>query len=601
MSFPDEHVTCTSCNAVVPWSPSCINCGENLPPKPKRQPQIEASEELHVNQGAQVQVLEVAEPEILPEEEPEGRLAKYLLWRVKALELAEQGKISHEAFQKHYTDYMLKTRQIIELYTDIGDEVVEAGEILQDTKRLVEEKQEERARGELSTEGFMREFTRLRGVIEKVSDSIMRLRAKRNSLGVGGSTEEDVVKLKEIQRNLHHYKIVFSSIVTALNAPAEMQGPVIFDLSEMIELFEASVDWEYEHVEPEVEPEPQNELVTEIEAIAETEKIAEPELFIEPEPVFQPELELEPQVEQVFEPELELELTADPIEEAQPEPATEEPPEEKDPVYDELIKAVKGHNHEIKRLLKAVRLHDNVLLLGPHGEGKTETLLQLKNQLGGVYLHCDEDVTQRELVAGYNPPAGGDAVHNGLLMRIVHEEEEAPILYLDSVMKLKPRTQGILFEAMNNKTFTNPVDGKQYSLPDEFTVVAASNLDNTVQDTPDPEFLDRFGKTIIWNKTPIESIQALLARYALPEDVFNFAVWIKQEVDRMRYLVPINVRNLIKFAKEYKAYRDHYEDEAELKQLAVDRLLKMRVINPFGVEEYEEAYQRVMEYTWDKP
>jgi hypothetical protein len=152
---------------------------------------------------------------------------------------------------------------------------------------------------------------------------------------------------------------------------------------------------------------------------------------------------------------------------------------------------------------------------------------------------------------------------------------------------------------MNNKSFTNPVDGKQIKLPDGFCVVAASDLDRVSQDTPDQGLLDRFGKTIMWGRTPMESIQGLVARHALPAHVFDFITWVKLEVDKMSYMTPVSVRNLIKFAKEYHTYRDLYQSPDEVKQLAVDRLLKMRVLNQFGVEEYEEARRRVMEYTWE--
>ena len=152
---------------------------------------------------------------------------------------------------------------------------------------------------------------------------------------------------------------------------------------------------------------------------------------------------------------------------------------------------------------------------------------------------------------------------------------------------------------MDNKSFTNPVDGKRVKLPDGFCVVAASDLDLVAQDTPDQGLLDRFGKTIMWSRTPIESIQGLLARHALPAHIFDFITWVKLETDKMRYMTPVNVRNLVKFAKEYHAYRDHYQSQEEVKKLAVDRLLKMRVLNQFGVEEYEEARSRVMEYTWE--
>jgi 23S rRNA G2069 N7-methylase RlmK/C1962 C5-methylase RlmI len=66
----------------------------------------------------------------------------------------------------------------------------------------------------------------------------------------------------------------------------------------------------------------------------------------------------------------------------------------------------------------------------------------------------------------------------------------------------------------------------------------------------------------------------------------------------MSYLSPVSVRNLLKFAKEYNAYRALYQEEAQLKQLAVDRLLRMRVFNEFSREEYVEAHRKIMEYKW---
>jgi tRNA(Ile)-lysidine synthase TilS/MesJ len=37
------------------------------------------------------------------------------------------------------------------------------------------------------------------------------------------------------------------------------------------------------------------------------------------------------------------------------------------------------------RLLRVVKIKDNALLLGHHGEDKTETLLQLHRIMGGVF------------------------------------------------------------------------------------------------------------------------------------------------------------------------------------------------------------------------
>jgi len=541
MTFPDSHVTCPSCEAVVPWSPACINCGSRLPPRPHQPPFQAIGESLkdEENRARAKEELVEAATEVKPEEEPEGRLATYMLWRVRLLERLERGEVAREVFTELYSQYMDKTVELAQQYADMGGQVTEAHNILVGTRKMLEEKQEKRARGELSTQEFMSEFEKLRTIIDKVQSSINKLRLHRNTLGIGGSTEEDVAKLKDIRSRLHDYSVRLPSLAASGVVPVEMRDIVQGDLKQMLGVFESSVDL---GIEPEL---------------------------AEPEPLHTHAAAAEPKPRETV---------------------------DEDKTYGELTRYVKGHDDELRRVIRALRLHDHVLILGPDGEGKTEVLLRLQKSLGGVYLACSEEITGRELVAGFNPgapPAG--AVYAGAVARI-EEGSEAPILYLDNATKLRPAAQELLYEAMNNKAYTSPVDGSLRTLPQEFCVVAAGTLDAHVQEAPDPAFMDRFGKVIMWGRTPMESIQALLARFALPQHVFDLAVWIRQEASTMRYLAPVSVRNLLKFAKEYHTYRYVYQDEARLRQLAVDRLLRMRVLNRFGLEEYEEARRRIMEY-----
>jgi len=546
VTFPDAHLTCPKCNAVIPWSKACINCGQELPPQ--TQDPFQALREnirAEENKERATKELEAVLPEPNPGEEPEGRLARHMLHRVKTLDMADRGEISHEVFTELYSELMEKTEELMAGYTHIGEKVNEAAEILAETRNLVEEKQGQMERGEITDGEYAEEMDRLCNVIDKIQDNIARLKNQREELGIGGETQEDAAKLMELQRRLHHYRGYLPVMVSSDSIPKSMQGAVYRDLCQMVEIMDSSVEWQYVHDEPFNESEAQR-----------VEKTAPPE---------------------------------------------KEAAHEEDEVLKELVKHVKGHDDEIRRLLRAVRMKDNALLLGPQGEGKTETLLQLQRVMGGVYLHCTAEVTERELVAGFNPSAfvGENPVHNGVLMQIALNKDDAPIAYVDAVTKLRPKAQAALYEAMNNKSFTNPVDGNRVKLPDGFCVVAAADLDHVTLDTPDQGLLDRFGKTITWGRTPVESIQSLVARHALPAHVFDFITWIKLEVDKMRYLTPVSVRNLVKFAKEYHAYRDLYQSQDEVKQLAVDRLLKMRVLNQFGLDEYEEARRRVMEYTWE--
>jgi MoxR-like ATPase len=390
----------------------------------------------------------------------------------------------------------------------------------------------------------MAEYERLRVVIDRVQATINGLRTQRASLGIGGSTPDDEAKLRAIRARLHAYSARLPGLAAAGVIPAEMRDIVKRDLDEMLSIFETSVDWP-------LEPGP-----------------------AEPAPKLPRSFIVKPHAE----------------------PAQAE---EEDEAYSEVTRHVKGHDDEVRRILRALRLRDHVLILGPDGEGKTETLLRLQASLGGVYLQCSEETTARELAAGYNPgapPAG--ALYTGALARL--EDAAAPTLYLDNATRLSPAAQALLTEAMSG-AYTSPLDGSRRALPPGFTVVAAGTLDTHVQEAPDPSLLGSFGKVVEWGATPLEAVQALLARYALPRHAFDLAVWARAEASRMRYLAPVSVRALIGFAREYHAYRDVYQDETRLRQLAVDRLLRVRVLNRFGLEELEEARGRAMEYAWGAP
>ncbi|RJS85814.1 hypothetical protein CW702_00615, partial [Candidatus Bathyarchaeota archaeon] len=272
---------------------------------------------------------------------------------------------------------------------------------------------------------------------------------------------------------------------------------------------------------------------------------------------------------------------------------------DEDLIFRKVTSVVKGHDDEIRRIIRAIKMRDNVLIIGRHAEGKTELLLQLHKCLGGIYFHCHEEVSERELVAGFNPSAfvGVNPVHKGCLMQIVSGEAKGlPIAFIDEIMKLRPRTQIILFEAMNNKRFINPVDGKTYYLPPEFSVVSSSNIESVVQETPDMAFLDRFGKIIMWRDTPDEAIRELLEPYNLPNEVVDLVLWVRHQVASMRYLVPVSIRNIQKFAVEYSSYRDIYSNPDDLAKLVIDRLLKIRVLNIFGLREFEEAESKIRQY-----
>ena len=523
----EDYVICPNCRALVPWTPTCINCGATLPPKRRAPERREAAKGELSLEGLGVTDVSV---------EPEGRLTSYLLWRVRLMELLRADRVSREVFEQLYKEYVSTTLEAVERKKAFMRELFDAKIQVEDVRRKLGDKDRRRASGERATSEFLDEYSRLKSELEQLQADLSRIRFQQRSLGLVLGEGKDAEILTAVEKRFRNYLSYLPLMVTdGLLSPA-MEETVRGDLKEMLTLMEAAGD---EAAEVLVE-----------------EEAAE---------------------------------------------AAEEIPVDDEALLKEVSSVVKGHDDEIRRLIRAVRMKDNALILGPHGEGKTELLLQLHRRLGGIYFHCNEEVSERELVAGFNPSAfvGRNPIHLGCLMQIATGTAKgAPIAFIDAVMKLRPKSQVILFEAMNNKSFTNPVDGKLYFLPEGFGVVAASNLESVVQETPDAAFLDRFGKIILWGTTPDEAVRELLDPYGLPESIIAFLVWVKREVGRMRYLVPISVRNLIKFAQEFNRYREVYEARDELLKLAVDRMIKMRVVNVFGLREYEEAKAKIERYVW---
>lgn len=525
----EDYITCPSCRSLVPWTPSCIYCGADLPTK-RREPRKKTPS----TEPLSLEGLGVTDVSV----EPESRLAGYLLWRVRLMELLRAHRVSSEVFDQIYKEYISTTMEAVERKKAFMKEFTDAKVQLEDAKQMLAGMDERRSSGEQVTSEFLDEYSKLKSELEQLQADLSRIRFQQRSLGLVLGEGRDAEILPAVEDRFRKYLSYLPLMVTDGLLSQAMEEVVRGDLKDMLELMEA-------------EEEAAEAFLAEVEAVEE---------------------------------------------------AVEEPPIDDEALLKDVASVVKGHDDEIGRLIRALRMKDNVLVLGPHGEGKTELLLQLQRRLGGIYFHCNEEVSERELVAGFNPSAfvGRNPIHMGCLMQIATGTAKGmPIAFIDAVMKLRPKTQVILFEAMNNKSFTNPVDGKLYFLPEEFSVVAASNLESVVQETPDAAFLDRFGKIILWGTTPDDAVRELLDPYKLPDPVVNFLVWVKREVGRMRYLVPISVRNLIKFAQEYTRYRDVYEDREELVKLAVDRMLKMRVVNVFGLREYEEAKAKIERYVWE--
>ena len=524
----EEYIVCPGCKSLVPRTPVCIYCGTRLP-RPRR-------ERVEKGESTQILVRGIEEPVEL---EVQGKLGRYLLWRVRLLELLRSGKVSGEVFKQLYKEYSSVTKDALNQRKKLDEELEGITKMMEERRGHLEELDILRSQGLLLKEEQLDEYSKLKSEIEELERQATRVRFQYRSLGW--------VSSEEISTDLaSRFSEGFQRALTYLPTMVS-EGLLSTKLEEEIR-----------------------------DDLLETLRVLEREKTIE-------------RVQPV--------LAKEPVEEEREDLFNEEA------LFAEVSSIVLGHDDEIRRIMKAIKMRDNVLVLGRHGEGKTELLLQLHRRLGGVYFHCNEEVSEREIIAGFNPSAfvGENPIHNGCLMQIASGAMQGlSIAFIDDIMKLRPKTQVILFEAMNNKEFTNPVDGRKYQLPESFSVVSASNLESVAQETPDAAFLDRFGKIVMWGMTPDGDMRNALEPYRLPLDVVDFLLWVRREVEDMRYLVPVSVRSLVKFAREYNAYRTLYQDTEELWKLAVDRLLKMRVINTFGLKEYEEARERTRRYLGEK-
>lgn len=152
-----------------------------------------------------------------------------------------------------------------------------------------------------------------------------------------------------------------------------------------------------------------------------------------------------------------------------------------------ISRVVVGKAQSVELLLVALLADGHVLIEDVPGLGKTSIAKSLAKSIGGSFrrVQFTPDLLPSDITGFnvYNQQTGQFTFQPGPVM--------TNILLADEINRTIPRTQSSLLESMEERQVT--VDGKTYSLPDPFFVIATQNPIELEGTFPLPEAqLDRF-------------------------------------------------------------------------------------------------------------
>ncbi|MBX7232262.1 MAG: MoxR family ATPase [Bdellovibrionales bacterium] len=156
-------------------------------------------------------------------------------------------------------------------------------------------------------------------------------------------------------------------------------------------------------------------------------------------------------------------------------------------VVDRAETIILGKQQQLKLAMTAILAHGHVLLEDVPGVGKT-TLVKTLAQLLGLKtkrIQFTNDLLPADIL--------GTTVFDNIKNEFVFHPGPifAQIIIADELNRATPKTQSALLQAMEERRVT--VDGRTYSLPDPFFVVATQNPSHQMGTYPLPESqLDRF-------------------------------------------------------------------------------------------------------------
>ena len=175
---------------------------------------------------------------------------------------------------------------------------------------------------------------------------------------------------------------------------------------------------------------------------------------------------------------------------------------------DRIETVIIGKHREVTLLVTALFAGSHVLIEDVPGTGKTTLAAALAAAAGLEFRRAQftPDITASDITGFniYNRSSEKFEFTSGLVM--------TNVLLADEINRASPKTQSALLEAMEEGRVT--VDGKTYSIPDPFMVIATQNPSGFVGTHPLPEAqLDRFGiKLTMGYPSPDEEMRIIEQR-----------------------------------------------------------------------------------------
>ncbi len=218
-------------------------------------------------------------------------------------------------------------------------------------------------------------------------------------------------------------------------------------------------------------------------------------------------------------------------------------------IIEQTEKVVVGKRAELVLLLSAMIAGGHVLIEDVPGVGKT-TMVSAISRAAGLDFHRAQftpDVMASDITGFnmYNRATDKFEFREGLAM--------CNLLLADEINRASPKTQSALLEAMEEGSVT--VDGKTYTLPSPFVVIATQNPSGYVGTYPLPEAqLDRFSLrlsmgypteaeelSIVTGRregNPLSSVSAV-ANAAVMKEIIDAAAGIRMDVAVCKYIVSL--------------------------------------------------------------